>query len=348
MGGECASIAELALCHAAAMDASKIVYDSPAKTLAHLNKALKAGVHINADCFEEVETIAKMRNDLAIDDGVVGIRVNPQLGMATIRETFTAAPACKFGEPLKERREEIVDMYLKYPFLNAIHLHVGSQGCQMDVMLQAASAIVALVDEINGKGGNIQVIDIGGGLSVDYWDDGEITSFKTFAQRLKETVPGLFRYKLVTEFGRRLCASAGFIAAHVQAIKRSGGKTFVICHVGADNLMRPVYHKEKWGHRVEVYDAGGNLKQGEEAVVDFAGPLCFSGDIFAVNRKVVLPEPGDIIVVRDAGAYTVAMYSRHTSQLVPAIYAFDTNKPDQLEVLKKQETIEDVVNFWDR
>lgn len=347
MGGECASIAELALCQAAGMHGSKIVYDSPAKTLAHLKVALKAGVHINADCIEEVEMLAKLRSDMTINGGTVGMRINPQLGAAKIQETFTAAAACKFGEALKGCREEIVDVYLRYPFLNAVHVHVGSQGCEMDTIVQAVQEIVSLVEEINQKGGKIQVIDIGGGLSVDYWEDGEITNFETLAKKLRTKVPSLFHFRLVTEFGRRLCASAGFIAARVQAVKQSGGKTFVICHVGADILMRPVYQKEKWGHRVEVYDAKGNLKQGEETIVDFAGPLCFSGDIFAVNRKVILPEPGDIVVVRDAGAYTVSMYSRHTSQLVPAIYGFDANNPNQLELLKKRETVEDVVRFWD-
>lgn len=347
MGGECASIAELVLCQAAGMHGSKIVYDSPAKTLTHLKRALKAGVQVNADCREEVEMIAKLRNEMSINSGIIGVRVNPQLGVADIQETFTAAAACKFGEALRENRDEIVDMYLKYPFLNAVHVHVGSQGCAMDTIVQAVQEIVGLVEEVNQKGGKIRVIDIGGGLSVDYWEDGEITSFETFVKKLRAKAPGLFRFRLVTEFGRRLCASAGFIAARVQAVKQSGGKTFVICHVGADILMRSVYQREKWGHRVEVYDAKGNLKRGEEAIVDFAGPLCFSGDIFAVDRKVVLPEPGDIVVVRDAGAYTVSMYSRHTSQLVPAIYGYDANKPNELELLKKRETVEDVVRFWD-
>lgn len=346
MGAECASIAEFALARAASVPARQIVYDSPAKTRSHLSHALKHRLHLNADSLDELQLIAEMRNDLGLDGGDIGLRVNPQIGVASIAYTFTAAAASKFGEPMRERRQDIIDAYLKYEFLNAIHIHVGSQGCQMSLLVDAVKEVVALADEINHQGGRIEVIDIGGGLSAEYWHDGEATTFEEFGERLRADAPGLFRYKIVTEFGRRLCASAGFLAALVHTVKRSGGKTYVVCHVGADCLMRPVYQREKWGHRIEIYDDKGHLRQdGEVGVVNVAGPLCFAGDVFAVDRQMIIPHEGDVLVVRDAGAYTVAMYSRHTSQLVPAIYGVD--EKGDIEVLKKQETVEDVVRFWD-
>lgn len=346
MGAECASIAEFALARAASIPPHQIVYDSPAKTRSHLQQALKTRLHLNADSFEELELISQIRDELSVDGGDIGLRVNPQMGVASIAETFTAAAASKFGEPMRERRQDIIDAYLKYDFLNAIHIHVGSQGCEMSLLVDACKEVVALADEINDQGGNIEVIDIGGGLSAEYWHDGEGTTFEEFGDRLRAEVSRLFRYKVVTEFGRRLCASTGFLAALVHSVKRSGGKTYVVCHVGADCLMRPVYQREKWGHRIEIYDSKGQLRQeGEVGVVNVAGPLCFAGDVFAVDREMIIPREGDVLVVRDAGAYTVAMYSRHTSQLVPAIYGVD--EKGEIEVLKKQETVEDVVRFWD-
>lgn len=345
MYGEAASIGEVALCNAAGLVGSQVVFDSPAKTEPHLIKALQDRVHLNADSFEEVEKIAELRQAHGLEGGVIGLRINPQLNQqATITATFTASKSNKFGEPLQERREDIIQLYKKYQWLDGLHMHAGSQGCSLDLIVAAIKETVAMADEINEKGGSIKVLDIGGGLSVDYDSDGMGASFQDLADLLDKHVPGLKKYNIVTEFGRRICSSSGFIAARVQNVKQSGGKNYVICHVGADCLVRPVYVPEKWHHRVEIYDKDGKLKTGEEFIADVGGPLCFSGDIIARDRKVVRPEEGDILVVRDAGAYTLALYNRHTSQLTPGVYGWDGN--GRLETLKKQETLEDLVRFW--
>lgn len=351
VGAECASIAELALAKAANIPSSSTIFDSPAKTDDHLRYAIQHGVHVNADSFEELARIENMLNTIttttATNNPSIGLRVNPQLGTAEIAETFTAAAACKFGEPLRESYDDIIAAYLRYPFLNTVHVHVGSQGCHMDVLVAGAKAAVELARKVNHKApGRVTQIDIGGGLSVDYWSDGQGTSFEQFAQLLKEQVAGLFDFRILTEFGRRIAADSAFIAARVQSVKRSGGKVFVVCHVGADLLVRPVYQREKWGHRIEIYDAQGNLRTGATTTVDIAGPICFAGDVIARDRKLPMPQVGDFVVVRDTGAYTMSMYCRHTSQLVPAVYGFEEDEPGKLRTLKKQESLEDVMRFW--
>lgn len=356
LGAECASIAELGLSAAAGIPAAATIYDSPAKTDAHLAAALSRGVHVNADSFDELARIARLLPAHAPRAGAaasVGLRVNPQLGAGAIAETFTAAAACKFGEPLRERRADILAAYARLPFLNTVHVHVGSQGCAVDTLVAGARAAVDLADEVNrGVAGRVTQIDIGGGLSVQYWSDARATGFAQLAERLRADVPGLFRYRVLTEFGRRVVSDAGFIAARVEAVKRSGGETYVVCHAGADLLMRPVYQADKWGHRVEVYDAAGRVKQGdqegeeekEEEAVNVAGPICFAGDIIARGRRVGKVERGDWVVVRDAGAYTLSMYCRHTSQLTPPVYGVGGG--GRVTTICRGETVEDVVRFW--
>ncbi|CDF35774.1 unnamed protein product [Chondrus crispus] len=346
LGAECASIAELGLAAAADIPPARVIYDSPAKTDAHLVAALSAGVHVNADSFAELARIAELMPLHAPRPAAsVGLRVNPQLGSASIAETFTAAAACKFGEPLREARADILAAYAKFPFLDTVHVHVGSQGCGIDTLVAGAREAVALADEVNrGVAGRVRQIDIGGGLSVDYWSDGEGSSFAEMGDRLRGEVPGLAKYRVVTEFGRRVASAAGFVAARVQAVKRSGGRTYVVCHAGADLLVRPVYQGDKWGHRVEVYDAAGRLKGGETETVDVAGPICFAGDVIARDRELARAQEGDWIVVRDAGAYTLSMYCRHTSQLTPPVYG--VGEAGVVTTICRGETVEDVVRFW--
>jgi diaminopimelate decarboxylase len=354
LGAECASIAEVAVARAAGIPGPRIIYDSPAKTDAHLRASLCAGVHVNADNLGEVARIAAVRRELghgAGEGSVVGLRVNPQSGSASIAMTFTAGASSKFGVPLAEDRAGAVAAFAEHQFLSCIHVHVGSQGCSVDVLVRGAVAAVELADEVNaGRPGAVTSIDIGGGLSVDYDGDGEEPSFAEYAAALRAAVPALFdgRYRVLTEFGRKVAAKAAFVAARVQHVKRAGGRVIAVGHAGADIFTRPVYMPAKWSHRIEVMDAtGGKAKAGDAVCVDIAGPLCFSGDMLAVGRTLPVPDAGDWLVVRDAGAYTLSLLNRHTSQLMPPVYGYrsaDVGAP--LEVLLKGETVEDIVAFW--
>lgn len=350
IGGECASISELAICQAAGLSSDKIIYDSPAKTNSHLRKAFKHGVHVNADCLEELSRMNQIfqSTQFLSNQSTVGLRVNPQVGDSDISETFTASKSSKFGTPLKEQRDEIIKAFNDFKFLSAIHIHVGSQGCSMDVLIQGIKEAVDLADEINEtyQDERVKMIDIGGGLSTNYWGDEEVTSFEQLSVQILNHVPGLYRYKIITEFGRRIAAKTAFIAARVQSVKQSGGKTYVITHVGADMLLRAVYQPKKWGHRIEVYDPEGNKKTDNVTDVQVAGPLCFSGDIIAVDRPLPIPNEGDYIVVRDTGAYTMSMHCRHTNQLMPGVYGFENDNLESLHMIKRPETIEDVVAMW--
>ncbi len=345
MGGECASEGEVALCLAAGIPPAKIIFDSPAKTDAVLLDALKKGVHINADNFDEIEQIDTLMRLNGIMHASVGLRINPQIGAGTISMTSTAGLSNKFGVPLREVRAEIIAMFELYSFLNCVHVHVGSQGVSPQQLVDGATAAVQLADEINGRvPGRITTIDIGGGLSVDYGGDTkpEVITFSQFAEMLPEA---LSKYRIVTEFGRRLAAPVGWIAAKVQAVKSSGPKRYIICHAGADLCMRAAYAPEKWRHEIELRDAKGGLKDGPTVgKFDVAGPLCFSGDIIATDREYQQPEVGDIMVIRDAGGYTLGMYSRHTSQLVPGMYGY--RRGAEIQVLKKPETLDELVHFW--
>lgn len=413
LGAEVASIGEAHVALAAGVPPAKIVYDSPAKTDAHLTWVLSRGIHVNVDNVDELERLATVRAALlsaadlpdaaqgareaatAAAAATVGFRVNPQLGTASIAATFTAAATSKFGEPLRERRSAIVAAVAAHPFVRCLHVHVGSQGVALDVLVAGASAVVELAAEINDDVGRRQIdtLDIGGGMSVDYNGENPAggPTFDAYVSALRSRTPKVFDFRLVTEFGRSLASTAGWVGARVEGVKRAGGRTMVVCHAGADLFMRAAYAPDKWHHRVELYGADGTWKGGcggpakghcnyqdhthdragdEDAdsvaatangssndegqdmaskglvAVDIAGPLCFSGDIIARDRQLPAAARGDWVVVREAGAYTMSAYCRHTSQLVPAVWGYEEAAPAKLKLLKKEETPADLVSFW--
>jgi diaminopimelate decarboxylase len=119
-----------------------------------------------------------------------------------------------------------------------------------------------------------------------------------------------------------------------------------VIHLGADFLLRPVYQPESWQHELFVLNHRGEPKSGSVQPITVAGPLCFAGDIVAHNVLLPPVELNDWIVIRDVGAYTLSMWSRHCSRGIPAVLGYDPDRRDSLRVLRQAETSDDIVQFW--
>jgi diaminopimelate decarboxylase len=149
----------------------------------------------------------------------VGIRLNPQVGAGKIQAMSTATKSSKFGVPLEDEGSEaaVLAVYAKYPWLNGVHLHVGSQGillflfywclfslfifslfflllspsassgCPLDLIAAGISRVLVLVDKANSARGSQQItsIDIGGGLPVNFDSEVVTPTFADYAAFLK-------------------------------------------------------------------------------------------------------------------------------------------------------------------
>lgn len=353
IGAETATLSEVHLAYRSGYKPQNIVFDSPAKTEDELRFALEKGLHINIDSFGELQRIAGLKKQIDSSSNI-GLRVNPNVGMGKIGITSVAGSYSKFGIPLDAHREGITDAYLENEWLNGIHLHIGSQGCSLKQLVTGVEKVLTFAVSVNerlvaaSRPNRIEIIDIGGGLPVSYHKNKSVISFKEYKAALAERCPELFgdRFKIITEFGRHIYANTGWIASRVEYVKKDNGTNTVINHVGADLLMRRCYHPKDWFHEISVTNSRGELKTGpatEQYII--AGPLCFNGDIIA--RDISLPEiePGDYLLIHDAGAYTLSMYSRHTSRQTPKVLGYE-DEGANFRLLKKRETPDDVYSFW--
>ncbi|MGW1714970.1 diaminopimelate decarboxylase [Streptomyces sp. NPDC002156] len=327
IGAEVASPGELALARAAGVAPSRTVLDSPAKTPAELREALALGIAVNADNPQELDRLdALMRS--ATSRSPIGIRVNPQIGGGSIGATSTATATSKFGVALLDEgaREWIVGAYAERPWLTRLHAHTGSQGIPLALMVRGVAETYALAEEINRRVGRRQIdtIDIGGGLPVNFASDATSPTYAQYARLLSEEVPGLFggRYGLVTEFGRSLLAKHGTVVARVEYAKSAGGRPVAVTHAGVQVATRTVYAPGSWPLRIAAYDGKGRPKAGPEVVQDVAGPACFSGDLLAEGRSLPLLEQGDYAAALDTGAYYFAHHYAYNSLARPGIYGF--------------------------
>ncbi len=307
MMSEVASDAEMSMAMAAGFPAARTVYDAPIKKRSELERILLLGVHVNVDNFQELEVITELLQNKPSSSSI-GLRVNPQIGAGSVAMSSTSTLTSKFGFGLKDVgvHKKLIDAYLGKPWLNAIHVHVGSVGCPLSLLCEGIKATVELANEINlaARHDQITTINIGGGLPVNFDSDTITPTFSDYADQLLKHVPDLAsgRYKGITEFGRSICAKQAMTLARVEYTKTNGGRNIALTHVGVHNLMRIVFQPEEWARRVSALDKHGKLKLGSPTIQDIAGPCCIAGDVVARGRSLPLLEPGDYVLVHDTGA----------------------------------------------
>jgi len=352
-GAEVASMPELCLAEKAGFGPVNIVYDSPCKTREELEDALKKGVYLNADSFEELDRIGEILQNIK-SNSAIGLRINPQVGPGRIKSTSVADGISKFGIPLAQNREKILQCYLKHPWLQGMHVHIGSQGCPatlrvggigrgVDLRLQVKEML-----QTQSAPNRIRKFDIGGGLAVSYHPGQEPVSMQHFVSILKSSCKELFSsdYRIITEYGRYIYANAGWVASRVEYVKREPGYNIIITHVGADLFLRKCYNPSDWHHHITVTDKHGRIKTGiDHTTYTVAGPLCFAGDVLAADLELPVVEEGDFLILHDAGAYTMSMWSRYNSRQMPVVIGYQEADND-FEILRRRETPDDILEFW--
>ncbi|WP_374100614.1 diaminopimelate decarboxylase [Streptomyces sp. 7-21] len=332
IGCEVASPGELALARAAGIAADRIVLDSPAKTPSELRQALALGIALNADSPQELDRLDGLVPG-APGHGPLGLRVNPQVGGGSIDAMATATATSKFGVPLADpgARDWVLRAFAERPWLTRLHCHTGSQGIPLERMAEGVRALYGLAEEINRAAGRRQVdtLDIGGGLPVNFASEETTPSFADYARLLRREVPGLFdgRYGLVTEFGRSLLAKSGTILARVEYTKSAGGRPIAVTHAGAQVAVRTVFAPSSWPLRVAAYGPDGVPKTGGPLRQDVAGPCCFAGDLVARDRPLPPLAPGDVVALLDTGAYYPSTPFGYNALPRPGVYGFRLAAP---------------------
>lgn len=312
-GLEAASIEEVRMALSAGCDPALIVFDSPVKTRSEIREisGLK-GLLVNVNALEELD---RYSSDF---EGILGIRINPQVHTGAPELFDVSKNESKFGVPV-DNKDAIIAAALNSP-VQALHMHSGSQMKDLNIQKGALKELRRIADAINEVSpGKIKVLDIGGGLPTE-----TLTNF-TKMEAYGEIVAEVFRdsnYTLFTEFGQWVHAEAGFAISQIEYVL-APNKLFI--HLGADFFMRDAYTKPR-SFPLSIWDADGLLVEGEEEPMDIAGPLCFAGDYLVHGTPLPsVVKEGDYLFIDSTGANTYALWSRHCSRTVPATWAWDGN-----------------------
>jgi diaminopimelate decarboxylase len=317
-GADCVSYNEIERALSTGFKPSDIVFAGVGKTDKDVEAALSSEIScFNCESVPEIEVI----NSLAIKQSAVAniaLRINPNIEAHTHKYITTGIEESKFGIYIREL-EDVVSLIstLKNIKLQGIHFHVGSQIMRMTVFKGLCAKINELQRWFTSQNIDLQIINAGGGLGIDYENPEKRAGFSEYFSIFNELIDLNKGQKLYIEPGRAVTAQCGSLISKVLYIKNGINTCFAIIDAGMTDLIRPALYQAN--HRIENLSSKGELFR-----YDIVGPVCESSDTFA--KYVELPETkrGDIIAIRSAGAYGEVMASRYNLRDLPyAVYSDD-------------------------
>jgi diaminopimelate decarboxylase len=263
----------------------------------------------------------------------VTLRVNPDIDARSHPYISTGLRDNKFGVDVVAA-PAILARVRALPGIEIVGVqsHIGSQVRDLAPLSDAARALAALSRRLLDEGYALRTIDIGGGLGVDYYVDAGPEP----ADLAKAVLPHLSALGLTVllEPGRSIVARAGALLTRVLYLKESYGKLFVVVDAGMNDLLRPALYDAF--HRIEPVSS----RKRAERAVDVVGPVCETADFLARKRNMEVPEPGELLAVRDAGAYGFSMASTYNMRPRPAEVLSEAGA---FRLIRRRETFEDLV-----
>jgi diaminopimelate decarboxylase len=310
-GADVVSEGELRRALVAGIPPERIVFSGVGKTPAELAAALSAGIHqINVESVPELHRLSEVAGTMG-RTARIAIRVNPDVDPHTHAKIATGRGENKFGIELAE----VVAAYRiagELPGIEPVGLavHIGSQLTDLEPYRRAFDRVAELIFDLRGSGLPVTRMDLGGGIGIRYRNE-RVLEPTSYARLVRE-IFGSLGLSLAFEPGRVLSAAAGLLVSQVVYVKASTTKRFVIVDAAMNDLIRPTLY-DAWHDIVPVRlpAAGASL-----APADVVGPVCETGDTFAVDRDLPPLTEGDLVALTAAGAYGAVMSTTYNSRLL--------------------------------
>jgi diaminopimelate decarboxylase len=334
-GADVVSGGELRACFESGFARDRIVFSGVGKTDDEIQFAVDSGLlAINAESEREIEKAEAMAG--AIGDSVnVALRVNPDIDARSHPYISTGRRHNKFGVEIGRARK-IFRRFRDHPHvrMTGIQAHIGSQILDPEPLAESAKGLAALAVELAGAGYPIETVDIGGGLGIATEGKDPLTPERYAAAVLPHLRD--LPFKILIEPGRAIVGPAGALVTRVLYRKESSGKLFIVTDAGMNDLLRPALY----GAIHSVESVSKSRTGAERVTADVVGPICETSDFFLRDAVLDLPEEGDLLAIRDVGAYGFAMSSNYNFRgRPPEVWV----EGGSFRIIRRRETFEDIV-----
>jgi diaminopimelate decarboxylase len=338
---------------AAGGDPAKCTFAGVGKSPEEIEYALEQHVYsFNVESEAELEHI----DSIATEKGTrapIALRVNPDVDPHTHAYISTGSHQNKFGIAL-DRIGSIYEQAarMRNGEIVGVQMHIGSQIAEAKPFASAIAKVAPVVRELKTKYG-IKFLSIGGGMGIVYqralesgsgkwWHDHGGESFAFSVRDYAEAIVPPLReldIRILVEPGRFLLGNGGVLLTRVRYIKETGARKFAIVDAGMNDLIRPALY-QSYHEIVPVKEASTSMSKSTEKV-DIVGPICESGDFFALDREMPELHEGDLLAIMSAGAYGFVMASNYNSRPLSAEALV---RGDKFALIRKRQTWEDLVS----
>ena len=286
----------------AGADPKKIIFSGVGKSKDEMVAGLEHNIlSFNIESDQELSRLSMVAAEMK-KIAPVAIRFNPNVDAGVHEFTKTGRKSDKFGVSI-EATKDLIKKCSQISSINLVGLtcHIGSQIMELKGFEDAAKQALELLFELDKLKINLDFIDMGGGLGVNYVGEETIQPFE-----LIESYEKIFagrNERLILEPGRSISANAGIMLTRVEYKKNN----FLIADAAMNDLLRPALyqaHHDVWPVR-KTNNATSN--------VSLVGPICETGDFLAKNINIEGSE-GDLLAVRTVGAYGFVMSSNYNSR----------------------------------
>ncbi|MBV8176920.1 MAG: diaminopimelate decarboxylase [Verrucomicrobia bacterium] len=328
----------------------KCTFAGVGKSREEIEYALRCEVlSFNVESEQELSAINEIAKSLN-KRAPIAIRVNPDVSANTHKYITTGKTENKFGIAI----DRVTEVYRRArTFTNikirGVQMHIGSQITDSRPFVQAIEKMLPLVRQLKSDCG-IEFFSIGGGIGIVYrgslesgdevwWKQDEPKHALTIQEYASAIVPLLkgLPIRVLLEPGRFLVGNAGVLLTRVLYVKRSPVKTFVIVDAGMNDLIRPALY-QGYHEIVPVRES----KDRPVTRFDVVGPVCESGDFFALDRELTEVEPGEVLALMSAGAYGFTMASNYNSRPLPAELLISGT---EAKIVRRRQSYADLVNL---
>ena len=308
LGGDIVSIGEYRAARAAGMKPETILFSGVGKTADEMAEALAGGLlQFNLESLEEAHTLSIVARSMDMV-APVALRINPDVEAGTHAKITTGKADNKFGLPAAAAVAAFKALRdLPNLRVAGITVHIGSQLTSLEPLEAAFQRLGSLIRDLRGEGFELEIADLGGGLGVPYGPgQPEPPSPLEYGEMVRRVTMD-WNIRLAFEPGRLISGNAGVLLTRVVRVKPGETSPWLIVDAAMNDLMRPALY-DAYHHVEAVGPTGARM------TAHVVGPVCESGDTFAMSREMDAVSEGELVVFRTAGAYGAAMSSGYNSR----------------------------------
>lgn len=329
-GVDAVSIEEVLLCLHAGFEPQDIMYTPNCVSFDEIQQAVDLGVMINIDNIPMLEHFGSVYADRI----PICIRLNPHILAGGNAKISVGHIDSKFGISILQLKHILKVVEAHQLKVIGLHVHTGSDILDAEVFLKGAEILFDAAREFK----DLTFLDFGGGFKVGY----KIGDIATDIREVGEKVSAAFK-AFCDEYGRELeiwfepgkflVSECGYLLVNANVIKSTPASTFVGVDSGLNHLIRPMMY--------DAYHGVENISRldGPDRIYTIVGYICET-DTIAADRKLKEVKEGDILAIKNAGAYGFSMASNYNSRLRPAEILILNGKP---HLIRARETFDDIL-----